>query len=72
MRLADKNPGKVMGLALLLLLAWTAIPGGSGGAAAWAPFFIPQVGAGDRWNWRGARIAINYSRVAGRRPQDPW
>jgi hypothetical protein len=34
MRLADKNPGKVMGLALLLLLAWTGIPGGPARAAA--------------------------------------
>ncbi|MFZ0052775.1 MAG: hypothetical protein WAK96_13450, partial [Desulfobaccales bacterium] len=34
MRLTDKNPGKVMGLALLLLLAWTAIPGGPARAAA--------------------------------------
>jgi hypothetical protein len=34
MRLTDKNPGKVMGLVLLLLLAWTAIPGGPARAAA--------------------------------------
>jgi len=34
MRLAEKNSGKVVGLALLLLLAWTAIPGGPARAAA--------------------------------------
>src|SRR5208337_162131 len=49
----------------------TVANSGSGGAAAWARFFIPQVGAGDRWHWRGARIALGASRVAGRRRQDP-
>ena len=34
MRLTGKNPGKLMGLALLLLLAWTAVPAGSARAAA--------------------------------------